>query len=178
MAKRNFPLSEVYTLLEPGPVVLLTTMLGDKPNVMTMSWLTMMEFTPPQIGCVVSNRNYSFKAIQETGECVINIPTAELAQAVVGCGNSSGRRVDKFARFGLTSEAGKWVHAPLIKECFASLECRVINTDLVSAYCFFVLEVCKAWRDARLKNEPTLHHRGWGTFVLDGERITLPSRMP
>jgi ABC-type multidrug transport system fused ATPase/permease subunit len=56
--KTIFPLSEVYRLLEPGPVVLLTTTRAGRPNVMPMSWHLMMEFTPPLVGCVVSNGNY------------------------------------------------------------------------------------------------------------------------
>lgn len=35
--RRTFPLSRVYQLLEPGPVVLLTTARNGRPNVMTMS---------------------------------------------------------------------------------------------------------------------------------------------
>lgn len=53
MAKRTFPLSRVYRLLEPGPVALVTTAHRGKPNVMTQSWHTMMEFEPPLVGCVI-----------------------------------------------------------------------------------------------------------------------------
>jgi flavin reductase (DIM6/NTAB) family NADH-FMN oxidoreductase RutF len=90
MSRKSFPLSEVYGLLEPGPVVLLTTASQAKANIMTMSWCTMMEFEPPIVGCVISNRNYTFNILKATKECVINIPTLELAEKVVGCGNSSG----------------------------------------------------------------------------------------
>ena len=93
MKKTTFPLSQVYRLLEPGPVVLLTTARKGRANIMTMSWHTMMEFEPPLVGCVISNRNYSFESLKATRECVINIPTVELAEKVVGCGNTSGRRV-------------------------------------------------------------------------------------
>lgn len=72
--KRNYPLSEVYRLIEPGPVVFLTTAGVKCPNVMALSWHTMMEFGPPLIGCIVSNRNYSFTLWKKSGECVINIP--------------------------------------------------------------------------------------------------------
>ena len=106
MTKKSFPLSRVYRLLEPGPVVLVTTSEKGRPNVMTMSWHTMMEFEPPLVGCVISDRNHSFGALKATRECVINIPTVELAAQVVGCGNTSGRRLDKFRRFGLTPVAG------------------------------------------------------------------------
>jgi len=91
MAKRKFPLSKVYGLLEPGPVVLVTTAHKGRSNIMTMSWHTMMEFEPPIVGCVISNRDYTFDILKQTKECVINIPTLELAAKVVGCGNTSGR---------------------------------------------------------------------------------------
>jgi len=102
MKKTTFPLSEVYRLLEPGPVVLLTTARAGRANVMPLSWHLMMEFTPPLMGCVVSSRNYSFASLKASRECVINIPTVELAETVVACGNTSGRSVDKFKTFGLT----------------------------------------------------------------------------
>jgi hypothetical protein len=44
MAKKSFPLSKVYGLLEPGPVVMVTTVRKGRPNIMTMSWHTMIEF--------------------------------------------------------------------------------------------------------------------------------------
>lgn len=100
-----------------------------------------------------------------------------MAEAVVGVGNTCGRDVDKFAAFGLTAVAASSVKAPLVKECFANLECRVVNRRLVTTYNLFVLEVVKAWVDPRQKAPKTLHHRGYGTFAIDGEVIKLKSRM-
>jgi flavin reductase (DIM6/NTAB) family NADH-FMN oxidoreductase RutF len=144
---------------------------------MAMSWHTMLEFVPPLVGCVVSNRSYSFRAFKLTKECVINIPTAELAPAVVGCGNTSGRQLDKFEEFGLTAAKASRVGAPLIGECFASLECRVVDTRLVPRYNFFVLEVVRAWCDRSVTRPRTLHHEGYGRFMVAGRRMSLPSRM-
>jgi flavin reductase (DIM6/NTAB) family NADH-FMN oxidoreductase RutF len=176
MAKRAYPLSKVYGLLEPGPVVLLTTRHKGRANVMPMSWHTMMEFEPPLVGCIVSGRNFSFEALTATRQCVLNIPTAELAAQVVGCGNVCGRRVDKFERFALTQVPAATVDAPLIAECYANLECTVADTRLMNRYNFFVLEVKKAWIDPTCKAPRTLHHRGRGAFMVAGETITLPSR--
>lgn len=177
MTRKSFPLAGVYGLLEPGPVVLVTTARRGRPNVMTMSWHTMLEFEPPQIGCVISNRNYTFDTLMQTRECVINIPSATLAKKVVGCGNASGAAVDKFSKFGLTPVAAKKVRAPLIGECHANLECRVIDTTLVAKYCFFVVEVVAAWTDPAVRNPRTIHHLGNGNFMVAGKRIKLPSRM-
>jgi flavin reductase (DIM6/NTAB) family NADH-FMN oxidoreductase RutF len=144
---------------------------------MTMSWHLMMDFEPPLIGCVVSGRDFSFDALTATRECTINIPTVEIAEKVVKCGNSTGRRIDKFQFFALTPVPASQVAAPLIDECYASLECKVVDTRLVNRYNFFVLEVLKAWVDRACKNPRTLHHRGHGTFMVAGETIKLRSKM-
>jgi flavin reductase (DIM6/NTAB) family NADH-FMN oxidoreductase RutF len=176
MRKRKFPLSRVYRLLESGPVVLVTTARKGRANVMPMSWHTMMEFEPPLVGCIVSDRNHSFGTLKATRECVINIPTVELATKVVGCGNTTGRRVDKFERFGLTPGRASRVGAPLIDECYASLECRVVDTRFATKYGFFVLEVLAAWVDPSRKDPRTIHHRGRGVFMIAGRTMKLPSK--
>ena len=174
---KDFPLSKVFHLLEPGPTVLLTT--ADKKgrsNVMTMSWHMMMEFVPPLVGCVISPNDYSFSALRTARECVIAIPTVDLANKVVGIGNCSGKDVDKFDVFGLTAMPAEKVKAPLIGECLANLECRVVNTSLVNKYALFVLEVVKAWNDPKRKERRTIHHNGDGTFVVDGRTLNLQKK--
>lgn len=177
MAKRSLPLSKVYRLLEPGPVVLVTTASKGRANIMTMSWQTMLEFEPPLVGCVISNRNYSFDALKSTKECVINIPTVELAKQVVGIGNCSGRKADKFKKFALTPADASCIKPPLVDECYANLECKVVDGKMIAKYNFFVLEVVKAWIDPSQKQPQTIHHQGRGTFAVDGETLRLPSRM-
>lgn len=177
MAKRTFPLSKVYGLLEPGPVVMVTTAHKGRQNIMTLSWHTMMEFEPPLIGCVLSGRNYSFNLLKSSRECVFNIPTVELAEKVVAVGNSTGSKLDKFAAFGLTPKPGSLVKPPLIDECYASLECRIFDGKLINKYNFFILQVLKAWLDPSIKDPRTLHHRGKGAFMFAGETVKLPSRM-
>jgi len=157
--------------------VLVTTLRKGRANVMTQSWHMMIEFEPPQIACVVSENNYSFAALRETGECVIAIPALKLAPKVVAIGNSSGRNADKFATFGLTKLHAALVQPPLIAECFANLECRVTDKQLVNKYNLFILKVLKAWTDPVQRNPKTIHHRGYGTFVVDGRTIKLKSRM-
>lgn len=92
MVKKSFLLSKVYQLLEPGPVVMISTADKEKANVMTMSWHMMIDFEPPIIGIVMSDQNYSFSLLKTTKECVINIPTVELISQVVGVGDTSGSK--------------------------------------------------------------------------------------
>ena len=175
---KEIPLNEVYRLLEPGPVVFLTTGGDGHGNIMTMSWHMMVDFTPPLVACVVSTGDHSFTALRTTKECVIAIPAVTLAPKVVAVGNCSGRNVDKFRTIGLTPMPAQCVQAPLVAECFANLECKVVDTRLVDDYNLFVLEVVKAWVDPAQKHPKTIHHHGYGNFVVDGKTIILESEMP
>ena len=174
---KALPLAEVYALLEPGPVVLLTTARKGRANVMTMSWHMMVEFEPPLVACICSGANYSFEALRATGECVIALPARKLAPKVVKVGNCSGSDTDKFKAFGLTPIKAAKVKAPLIAECFANLECKVVDRRMMNRYNMFVLEVVQAWRDPAQKRPKTIHHHGYGKFVVDGPTITLKSKM-
>jgi len=177
MANKTLPLPKVYGLLETGPVVLLTTQGKERPNIMALSWHTMLEFEPPLVACVVSDLDYSFGLLKTSKECVINIPTVEIARQVVGCGNTTGAEVDKFEQFYLTPKPAEKLAAPLIEECYANLECRVVDTDMLSRYCLFLLEVVKAWIDPSVKEPRTIHHQGRGSFRVAGETIRLKSKM-
>jgi flavin reductase (DIM6/NTAB) family NADH-FMN oxidoreductase RutF len=174
MKMKEYPVSKVYSLLEGGPVVMVTTSCGGRFNVMSMSWHTMIEFVPALIGCVVSDANYTFNILKETKECVIAIPPARLAGKVVRVGKTSGRDIDKFTSIGLTAKPASAVKAPLIAECFANIECKVTDTTLMGKYNFFILKAVKAWIDPAQKKPRALHHHGHGVFVVDGKKIRIP----
>jgi flavin reductase (DIM6/NTAB) family NADH-FMN oxidoreductase RutF len=169
--------SQAYRLLEPGPIVLVTTSHHGKPNIMTMGFHMMIQHDPPLLGCVIGPWDHSYSALRATGECVISIPTVDLADVVVDIGNCSGATVDKFKRFGLTPQPGGSVAAPLLKECLANIECRVADNRLVDDYNLFILEARRIWIDADRKERRTLHHRGDGSFTVDGKVLDLRERM-
>lgn len=174
----DLPLGTVYGHIEPGPVVLLTTCHDGRANVMTMSWHMMVDFDPPLIACIVADGDHSAAALAATGDCVVAIPSVDLAKTVVEIGNCSGRRTDKFAEFGLTPARAAKVGAPLVAECFVNLECRVVDSTLAERYGLRVLEVVKAWRDPTQIGAKTIHHRGFGHFAVDGRSLSFASKMP
>ena len=171
-------LSKVYRLIEPGPVVLVTTVINGRTNIMTMSYhMVVQDGTPPLIGCIIGPWDHSFTALRATGECVIAIPTVDLASKVVEIGNCSGDEIDKFEAFGLTPLPAEKVKPPLVGECLANLECRVADTSMVDKYNLFILEVVKAWTDPQREERRTIHHNGDGTFIIDGRTINLKEKM-
>ena len=172
----KFPLSKAFQWIEPGPVVLVTTAHEKIFNVMTMSWHMVMDFSP-QIGCIIGPWDHSFSALRATGECVIAIPTVDMAEKVIDIGNCSGADVDKFRAFELTPLPTETVKAPLIAECLANIECRIVDDSLVDKYNLFVLEGVAAWTDPNRKERRTFHANGDGTFVVDGRILNLRERM-
>lgn len=171
---RKMQISKVFTLIEPGPVVLVTTHDGKKNNIMTISWTMVMDFTP--IFAITTGAwNHSFAALRKTKECVIAIPTVDMLDKVVGVGTCSGADTDKFEKFMLTPVKGKQVQAPLIKECVANIECRVV--DIVKKHNIVVLEGVAAYFDHSRKETRTVHAVGDGTFIVDGRKFDRKEMM-
>ncbi|MCB5190448.1 flavin reductase family protein [Methylobacillus arboreus] len=165
---RQLKLSKAFTLLEPGPVVLVTTYDGQQDNIMTISWTMVMDFTPV-FAITTGEWNHSFAALRKSRECVIAIPTVDMLDKVVGIGTCSGTDTDKFAKFKLTPVRGKVVRAPLIKECLANIECKV--SDIVEKHNIVVLEAVAAYLDNARKEKRMVHAVGDGTFIVDGRKI-------
>ncbi len=176
---RELELSRVFTLIEPGPVVLVTTRDGTRNNIMTISWTMVLDFTP-MLAITTGAWNHSFAALRKFKECVIAIPTVDLLDRVVGIGTCSGADTDKFAKFKLTPLDGKVVNAPLIGECLANIECKVV--DIVRKHNIVVMEAVAAHIDPSRQEKRTLHAVGDGTFIVDGRRLDrrkmMASKLP
>ena len=171
---KKLRISKAFTLMESGPVVLVTTNDGKKNNIITISWTMVMEFTP-LFAITTGPWNYSFTALRKTKECVISIPTVDMLDKVIGIGTCSGADTDKFEKFMLTPVKGKNVKAPLIKECLANIECKVV--DIVKKHNIVVLEGVAAYFDNSRKEKRTFHAVGDGTFIVDGRKINRKKMM-
>lgn len=171
---RRFKLAKAFTLIEPGPVVLVTTHEAGRDNIMTISWTMVLDFTP-LFAITTGAWNHSYAALRERRECVIAIPTVDMLDQVVGIGTCSGADTDKFARFGLTRLPGRLVRAPRIRECLANIECRVV--DFVEQHDIVVLQGLAAYMDDERAERRTLHAVGDGSFIVDGRRLDRRAMM-
>lgn len=164
----TLPLDRAFTLIEPGPVVLVTTNDGKRDNVMTITWTMAIGFSAA-FAITTGPWNHSYAALRETGECVISIPTVDLIDTAVGVGTCSGKDTDKFEKFGLTRAKARHVRAPLIMECLANIECRVV--DIIDRHGIVVLEGVAAYFDSARDEKRMIHAVGDGTFIVDGGRM-------
>ena len=176
---REYPLNRVFTLIEPGPVLLVTTADGRKKNIMTITWSLAMSFAPT-FGIVTGPWNRSFDALMKTRQCVVAVPGADLLDKVIGIGTCSGADTDKFRKFLLTAKKAQTVKAPLIAECLFDMECEV--ADYVENHGIIILECVRAWENPDRAERRLLHAVGDGTFTADGERFDrrreMASKLP
>ncbi len=161
-------MSKAFTLIEPGPVVLVATNDGRTNNVMTITWTMVMGFSPV-FAITTGPWNHSYAALRETKECVLAIPTVDLIDKAVGIGMCSGADTNKFEKFALTAVHARKVSAPLIKECLANIECRVV--DIIDRHGIIVLEGVAAYFDSVREEKRMIHAVGDGTFIADGPRL-------
>ena len=171
---KEYPLSRVFTLIEPGPVLLVTTADGRKKNIMTITWSTAMSFSPT-FGIVTGPWNHSFDTMMKTRQCVVAVPGVNLIDKVIGIGTCSGTDTDKFKKFSLTAKKAKEVKAPLIAECLFNMECEV--ADYVENHGIIILKCVRAWENTSLAEQRTFHAVGDGTFITDGKRFDMREEM-
>ena len=185
-AKRNLPVSKIRRFLEPGPIVLLSSAHKGERNIMTLGWHMMLGFEPALVGCFIWDQNHSFDLIRRSKQCVINLPTYDLIDKVIAIGNTHGRSPsgrgrrrtapDKFDQFGLTPAPATKVNAPLIAECYANFECKLIDTSLIKRYSLFIFQVVKAHVARSPQYPTTVHYRGDGVFMISGRNPSYRKR--
>ena len=165
---KKIQLNKAFTLIEAGPVVLVTTNDRRKNNIMTISWTMVLDFAP-RFAITTGPWNYSYAALRKSRECVLALPTVDLIDQVVGVGTCSGANTDKFEKYGLTPLQASRVRAPLIRECLANIECQVV--DIITRHNIVVLDGVAAFFDDSRREKRTLHAIGDGTFVVDGRKL-------
>ena len=183
MAKIELPQERALRLLVPGPVVLLTAQYRGQPNVMPAAWITPASYRPPMVVAAVYTETLTHYLATRSQEFIVNIPGRPLAEAVWGCGQVSGRDVDKFVRYKLTPVEGKRVTAPWVDECLAHVECGLVESFQAGDHALLLGQVIGAWVEEeafdtswKLEEEEMvpLHHLGGRGFALLRDSFVVP----
>lgn len=100
MEKISLP--QASRLTSPNPVTVVCTEKPDgTTNLATVSWWTYLSYQPNMIAYAMAKTSYSGEMVRQNKKVVITIPGAEIADAVMGCGSTTGRNTDKAAKFGI-----------------------------------------------------------------------------
>ncbi len=146
MEKVDFDLGMSCRLLHPRHTVLISCANKEgKTDIVTVAWSMPVSYVPPLVAASLRPTHCSTKMIEETGEFVVNVPSMDFVKETLLCGRVSGRNHDKFKESKLTPGVSKKVKAPIINECFAHLECKVVNKIPAGDHIIVVGEVLAAY---------------------------------
>lgn len=140
--KVNGNMEKFYYYAFPMQAVLVTCNDEQgKTNVITIAWHTPISKDPALYGVSLAPKRYSHKLIQKTKEFVVNFVPYELVDKLHYCGTHSGKQIDKIGETKLTLVSSQKIKTPLIKECYAHLECKLAETLSLGDHTLFVGEV-------------------------------------
>lgn len=170
-----------YRLLHPRHTVLVTCRdKTGKANIITLAWSMPTSHDPPMVVISVSPKRRSHRIIEETGEFVVNVPTMEIAREALFCGRISGTECDKFKEAPLTPLPAKKVRSPIIKECVAHLECKLVQQVTTGDHTLFIGEVLAAYvndgtfiRTFKIKKIKPIYHVGGNDFATISPKLIL-----
>ena len=141
-------------MLYPLPVVMVTVRdRAGKANIITVAWAGTVCTNPAMLSISVRPERYSYQALVDTKEFVVNLTTEKLVRATDYCGVKSGRDVDKFKETGLTAARAEKVSAPLIEESPVNIECKVKEICHLGSHDLFLAEVVSISVDEAYLNE-------------------------
>jgi flavin reductase (DIM6/NTAB) family NADH-FMN oxidoreductase RutF len=179
--KRPIPLDTAYRLLNPGPLVLVSSLFRKKSALTPIAWHMPVSDSPPLVALEIWEGHFIYKAILETKDFVMNIPSSAMAGTIRGLGSVSGAKVDKFARYGLSKEEAKKVKSPRLAGAIAVMECKLHRDKaLLEKYNIVLGDVVYAEAEEGLftdrwlpeKGGPQmLHHLGSGIFSVPAARV-------
>lgn len=179
--RRTVPLSIAYRLIGPGPLVLVSSLLNKKAGLTPIAWHMPVSDDPPIVALEIWEGHFIYKAILQTGDFVINIPSSGMAETVRGLGSVSGAKVDKFKEYGLAREASKKIKSPRLKSAIGILECRLRSEKtLLKKYNVVLGDVVYAEAESGIftdrwlpeKSGPRImHHLGGRIFSVPDKRI-------
>jgi flavin reductase (DIM6/NTAB) family NADH-FMN oxidoreductase RutF len=130
-----------------------------KTNIITVAWHAPISKSPALYGISVAPSRYSHELIEKTKEFVVNFVPFELLDKLHLCGKKSGRNINKIDETGLTLIPGEKVKTPIIKECYAHLECKLYKTEVLGDHTFFIGEVVNLLADQDAFTDDLLNNK-------------------
>ena len=178
--KLTIPPNRANRLVNNGCTVLVSCQHKGPANIITIAWQTPVSHNPPMLAIAVGKKRFSHDLILKSGEFILNIPNATQLEAVEICGRFSGKSHDKFRLAKLTPVPSQILSVPLIDECMAHIECKLVNSVTIGDHSLFLGEIVAAsinegvfdgfWT---LESEEgrTIHHLGSKYYTVASERI-------
>ena len=151
---------DAITLLNFTPTTIITTVGRDGSiNAAPMSWVTVVDYNPPQLLFSVNIKHDTYRNVLETWEFVINVPSADMIREIWILQKHFPYGTNELEEAGLTAFSSDRVKPPRIKECKAHIECRVLWTKVIGSTCLVLgsIETVSISKELETQRKRTSH---------------------
>jgi flavin reductase (DIM6/NTAB) family NADH-FMN oxidoreductase RutF len=152
-------------LISPLPPTMVTCGDMENSNIITIGWTGITNTIPPKTYISVRPSRHSHAIIKEKGEFIINLTPSNLVKEADYCGIYTGKKVDKFAKCGLSKQEAKEIGCPIIAESPMALECKVKDIIPLGTHDMFLAEIVAVDVDEKLLDKD-------GKLCLDRVKLT------
>ena len=125
---------------------------GSQINALTCAWVTRVSMDPPLVAVAVGKTRYTHDFIKDGGAFAVSVLAEGQQEIGQFFGTVSGKDVDKFARYPHESKA---TGAPVLADCAAWVDCKLVHSYDAGDHTIFVGEVV----DAGTSGKPALIFR-------------------
>jgi flavin reductase (DIM6/NTAB) family NADH-FMN oxidoreductase RutF len=192
-------LREFIPLMQPSRPVLVTSRFANgRFNVAPFSWCTPVSQDPPMLALALlttPRRQRSLINILRDGQFAVNVPGPDLAARLVAASYWYPKGVNKLEHLGFETAPGQVVGLPLLSECRAHIECRLVQPIVTGDHTTLIADVVAASYDPEIygsgmlmdlgRAAPLLHLRNFVTvdgqvhvFLAGGESRTYSVPFP
>jgi len=141
MAQVSFEGAGKFSCHYPRLAIIVTCYAEGKDNAMAVAWHAPISFSPPLYGVSISPKRFTYQLILEAREFGVNFLPLKAAELIASVGGSKGSEVDKFEKFHIAKEKPIKTIVPILKEAYASYECKVVDHRTYGDHEWFVGEV-------------------------------------
>ena len=125
----------------PKVAVIVTASARGRDNAMTAAWHSSISLKPPLYGVAITTKRFTYQLINESQEFGINFISLEKASLAAAIGGTSGKQLDKFERLNIEKEKPLKTIAPILKDAYASYECKLMDTKPYGDHLWVVGEI-------------------------------------
>lgn len=132
---------ENFYFYYPNSVAIVGAKGKEKVNFMSAAWHMPISASPPIYAVAISKKRYTHRAINEAKEFTVNFVSYENVKISANLGRRSGKDMDKVEKFSINLSSSAIIPSPVLKDSYASFECKLLDVRTYGDHDLFVGEV-------------------------------------
>jgi flavin reductase (DIM6/NTAB) family NADH-FMN oxidoreductase RutF len=110
------------------PVYSISSKSDDNENMHIITYASQISMQPKRFVCGIYNGTQTLENVTQQGEFILQLLSATQYRLVDLLGKKTGKKIDKISRLKKRDELAEWNGYPVLKNCLAVMQLKVIST--------------------------------------------------